>query len=135
MILRETFFGVETDGIGDTLDGGFGVMIIVETRDVATNDFGESDGLETEWGIGGSGDFAGVATVFVENEATVGFFEPLDSFEIPAMDELVFVIENIEVATGGLHDVGEKVEMVGGEILGFVDDNVLELVVVAKIAK
>ena len=135
LVSGKTFFGVETDGFGDTLDGGCGVLVIIEAGGVAANDFGESDGLEAEWRISGSGDFAGVATVFVEDEAAVGFFEPFDGFEVPAVDELVFVVENVEIAAGSLHDVSEEVEVVGSEILGFVDDDVLELVVVTKIAK
>ena len=135
MFFGEAFFGVEADGFGDALDGGFGVLIVVEAGSVAANDFGESDGFETEWGIGGSGDFAGVATVFVEDEAVVGFFEPLDCVDVPTMDELVFVVKDVEVAAGGLHDVSEEIEVVGGKILGLVDDDVFELVIIVEGAK
>ena len=132
MASGEAFFSIEADGFGDAFYGSIGVLIIVETGSVATNDFGEGDGFEAEWGIGGSGDFTGITAVFVEDETTVRFFEPFDGFEIPLVDELVFVVEDIEVATGGVHDVGEEVEMVGSEILGFVDDDVFELVIVAE---
>lgn len=135
MFSGEAFFGIETDGFGDALDGGFGVLIVVEAGGVTANDFGESDGFETEWGIGGSGDFAGVAAVFVEDEAAIGFFEPFDGLEVPAVDELVFVVKDVEVAAGGLHDVSEEIEVVGGKILGFVDDDVLELVIIVEGAK
>ena len=135
LVFSEALFSVKADGLGDTLDGGCGVLVIIEAGGVAANDFGESDGLVAEWRISGSGDFAGVATVFVEDEAAVGFFEPFDGFEVPAVDELVFVVENVEIAAGSLHDVSEEVEVVGGEILGFVDDDVFELIIVTETAE
>ena len=133
MAFSEAFLGVKTNGFGNALDSSLGVLVIVETRGISANDFGEGDGFETECRIGGFGNFASVATVFVKNKAAVGFFEPFNGFKVPAVDELVFVIKDIEVSVGDLHDVGKKVEMISGEVLSLIDDDVLELVIVIEI--
>ena len=104
LFFGKTFFDVETNSFGDSLDGSFSALVVIEARSVAANHFGESDGFETERGIGGFGDFTGVAAVFVEDKAAVGFFEPFDCVDVPTMDELVFVVEDVEVSAGGLHD-------------------------------
>ena len=61
--------------------------------------------LFADRGISDTGDFAGVAAVFMQDEATVEIFAPFDNFGAllfllgaKAVYELLFVVEDLEIA-------------------------------------